>query len=131
MTNYEYIKTLSKAKTVKFFADKASNEMTKNIGRKIADHLSRQGLSQRDLAQRVGVSEVAMSRYINGTRIPKATILDGIAKALHTSMEELMGQEVKDNPEKCYHRVQREIYQFKDNWTDKQKLNLIGILSTL
>lgn len=101
--------------------------MTKN---RIADYLSRQGLSQRDLAQRVGVSEVAMSRYINGTRIPKATILDGIAKALHTSMEELMRQEVKDDPEKCYYRVQQEIYQFKDSWSDKQKLNLIGILST-
>lgn len=102
--------------------------MTKN---RIADYLSRQGLSQRDLAQRVGVSEVAMSRYINGTRIPKATILDSIAKTLHTSMEELMGQEVKDDPEKCYYRVQQEIYQFKDSWSDQHKLNLIAILSTL
>lgn len=102
-----------------------------NIGKKIADHLSRQGLSQRELAQRVGVSEVAMSRYINGTRIPKATILDSIAKTLHTSMEELMRQEVKDDPEKCYYRVQQEIYQFKDSWSDQHKLNLIAILSTL
>ena len=101
-----------------------------NIGKKIADHLSRQGLSQRELAQRVGVSEVAMSRYINGIRIPKATILDSIAKALHTSMEELMWQK-KDDPEKCYYRVQQELYQFKDSWSDKQKLNLITILSTI
>lgn len=100
-----------------------------NIGKKIADHLSRQGFSQRELAQKVGVSEVAMSRYINGIRIPKATILDSIAKALHTSMEELMGQ-MKDDPEKCYYRVQQEIYQFKDSWSDQQKLNLIAILST-
>lgn len=92
-----------------------------NIGKKIADHLSRQGFSQRELAQKVGVSEVAMSRYINGIRIPKATILD--------SMEELMGQ-MKDDPEKCYYRVQQEIYQFKDSWSDQQKLNLIAILST-
>ena len=100
-----------------------------NIGKKIADHLSRQGFSQRELAQKVGVSEVAMSRYINGIRIPKATILDSIAKALHTSMEELMGQ-MKDDPEKYYYRVQQEIYQFKDSWSDQQKLNLIAILST-
>lgn len=52
-----------------------------------------------------------------------------IAKALHTSMEELMGQ-MKDDPEKCYYRVQQEIYQFKDSWSDQQKLNLIAILST-
>lgn len=100
-----------------------------NIGRKIAEHLSRQGLSQRELAQKVGISEVAMSRYINGIRIPKATILDSIAKTLHTSMEELMGQK-KDDPEKCYYRVQQEIHQFKDSWSDQQKLNLIAILST-
>ena len=50
-------------------------------------------------------------------------------KALHTSMEELMGQ-MKDDPEKCYYRVQQEIYQFKDSWSDQQKLNLIAILST-
>ena len=49
------------------------------------------GLTQRELANRVGVTEVSMSRYVNGARVPKGPIVVNIAKALGVSVEYLVG----------------------------------------
>ena len=49
------------------------------------------GLTQRELANKVGVTEVSMSRYINGTRVPSGPIVVNIAKALGISVDYLVG----------------------------------------
>ena len=49
------------------------------------------GLTQRELANRVGVTEVSMSRYVNGARVPKGPIVVNIAKALGVSVDYLLG----------------------------------------
>lgn len=49
------------------------------------------GLTQRELANRVGVTEVSMSRYVNGARVPKEPIVVNIAKALGVSVDYLVG----------------------------------------
>ena len=46
-------------------------------------------MSQRELADTVGVTEVAMSRYLNAGRMPKGPILYNIAKVLGVSIEYL------------------------------------------
>ena len=71
--------------------------MTNNIlGSKISDLLQKNGLTQRELAKQVGVSEVSISRYVNGERTPRGPIVVNIAHALHTTVEYLMGHETKD-----------------------------------
>lgn len=49
------------------------------------------GLTQRELADRVGITEVSMSRYINGARVPSGPIVVNIAKALGISVDYLVG----------------------------------------
>lgn len=49
------------------------------------------GLTQRELADRVGVTEVSMSRYVNGVRVPSGPIVVNIAKALGISVDYLVG----------------------------------------
>lgn len=46
-------------------------------------------MSQRELADTVGVTEVAMSRYLNDGRMPKGPILYNMAKVLGVSIEYL------------------------------------------
>lgn len=46
-------------------------------------------MSQRELADAAGVTEVAMSRYLNDGRMPKAPILYNIAKVLGVSIDDL------------------------------------------
>ena len=51
----------------------------------ISDLLKQNGLAQKDLAQQVGVTEVSMSRYVNGDRTPRGPILANISRVLHTT----------------------------------------------
>lgn len=64
-----------------------------NLGGRIADLLKKSGLTQRELANKVGVTEASMSRYISGCRIPKGPTIANIANALHTTSDYLLGTE--------------------------------------
>jgi transcriptional regulator with XRE-family HTH domain len=46
-------------------------------------------MSQRELADKVGITEVTLSRYINGNRVPKAPTAMCIARALGVDVEEI------------------------------------------
>lgn len=105
--------------------------MEKNavLGARISDLLDQQGLSQRELADKVGVTEVSMSRYIKGERTPKAPIIANIAKVLHTTSDYLLGHEVEDaDPEIEYYRTQRAIARNASKWSKKQKADLVNAL---
>lgn len=65
------------------------------IGKRIFAELQKQGKPQKWLAEQIGCTEASMTRYIDGTRIPKATILGSIAKALQVDVSYLLGIEVK------------------------------------
>lgn len=47
------------------------------------------GISQKELAEKVGLTESAMSRYVNGSRIPRGEYLMKIAKILNVKVEDL------------------------------------------
>ena len=100
-----------------------------SLGTRISDLLEQQGISQRELAEKVGVTEVSMSRYISGARIPKGPIVSNIAKVLHTTADYLLGHEVEsEDPEISYYRTQRAIARNAKNWSKKQKANLVNAL---
>jgi transcriptional regulator with XRE-family HTH domain len=61
-------------------------------GDRIKNTLEQLDMKQKDLADAVQVSEVSISRYISGERIPRSNILSKIAKVLHVSMEYLSGE---------------------------------------
>ena len=63
------------------------------IGKRIKAALDAKGMTQRELAKKIRVREVSVSRYVTGNRIPRATILIDIAKALDVSIDYLMGGE--------------------------------------
>lgn len=56
----------------------------------IKEILEAKGMSQRELADKVGITEVTMSRYINGNRVPKAPTAMCIARALGVNIEEIL-----------------------------------------
>lgn len=61
------------------------------LGDRIKILLDRRGMSQRELADRIGCTEVSVSRYITGARMPKAPTLARIAKVLNVSADMLLG----------------------------------------
>ena len=64
---------------------------TANLGRRIAEARRDVGLTQRDLADKVGVTAQAVSKWERGSACPDISILDEIACALHVSVSDLLG----------------------------------------
>lgn len=102
--------------------------MNNILGERISELLNQNGLTQRELASIVNVTDVSMSRYINGDRVPKGPIIANIAKALHTTSDYLLGQEESKDAELEYYSVQRLIARNAKDWTQKQKNDLIAAL---
>lgn len=55
--------------------------------------IEKNGMSQRDLAAKIGVTEVNMSRYLSGNRTPKAPVIAQMAATLGVSTDYLLGIE--------------------------------------
>ena len=91
------------------------------IGLRIEESLKQQKLSQKHLAMMIGVTESALSRYINGEREPKMEVLANIATALNTTVDYLVtGKEEQSDFESLYRLVARGSRDLDEN--EKMKL---------
>lgn len=63
----------------------------------ISEFLNKKGMTQRELADAIGTTEVSISRYVTGDRIPKVTTCIQMAKVFGCSTEELY--EIKSTEE--------------------------------
>lgn len=65
--------------------------MGKELGMRISQLLRTRNIQQKELAEQIGITETAISRYIAGTREPKPEVIANIATALHTTSDYLLG----------------------------------------
>lgn len=70
------------------------------IGERISKELHDKGMTQRELAEKVGISEVSISRYVSEGRQPRATALGQIAKVLGVTTDYLIGIDEANEEEK-------------------------------
>lgn len=99
--------------------------MSKELGKRISEALKRSNTRQKELAERIGITETVMSRYISGDREPKPDMLANIATALNTTSDYLLGIE---HDEFDYPRVRRIIARNASTMTDSEKKELINAL---
>nr|WP_325213768.1 helix-turn-helix transcriptional regulator [uncultured Oscillibacter sp.] len=99
--------------------------MSCELGRRIADLLRNKGMQQRELAERIGLTEATMSRYISGERDPKPEVIANIATALHTTSDYLLGIE---SGEFDFPRIQRMIARNASGLSAQEKKELISAL---
>lgn len=60
---------------------------------RLSEMLKKRKMTQREFAERIGITEASVSRYTSGKRIPRATIIMEMEKILGVSAGYLMGQE--------------------------------------
>lgn len=58
---------------------------------RLAYVMSSRGFTQKEVCKMAGITEPAMSRYMNGGRVPRVDVLARIAVALGTTMDYLYG----------------------------------------
>ena len=99
--------------------------MGKELGNRIAESLQAKGLTQRSLAQHIGVTEAVMSRYISGEREPKPDTLANIATALGVTSDYLLGIEYDEFSQP---KIRRLIARNASSMTEQEKKELIEAL---
>lgn len=92
------------------------------LGERVLALLKKKNISQKRLAKMIGVTESALSRYINNEREPKIEVLANMATALETTVDYLtMGVESKTDFDEIYRLVTRNSYTL----TSEQKMQII------
>lgn len=109
-----------------------------SIGQNIKRLRKRKGLSQKQLANEVGLSEITIRRYERAINNPTTEVVEKIARVLGVSFSELVKEEIKDkkikpfSPETLYkgekhtRELQVELYFLHKN---KRKYENIDNLS--
>ncbi len=59
------------------------------MGKKLRDRILAAGLTQKELADRVGVAEKYISYYVNCVKQPSAATLKRMADVLHCTMDDI------------------------------------------
>lgn len=99
--------------------------MIKELGQRLLSQMKKQGILQRQLADRLNTTEASLSRYVNGDREPKADMLANIATALHTTSDYLLGIESDDFN---FPKIERLLARNSSKMSDQQRRALITAL---
>lgn len=92
------------------------------LGERIVGLIKERNLTQKDLATMAGVTESALSRYINNEREPKLEVLANLATALDTTIDYLTtGAKPETDFDEIYRLVARGSYSL----TEAQKMQII------
>ena len=97
---------------------------SKEIGTRLQKLLYEKHMSQRELSEIIGVTDVTVSRYVRGERVPKADVAARIAQALGTTTDYILGRDTSD-PEISYDRLMRDVERYSGEWTKAQKIALL------
>lgn len=101
--------------------------MAVTFGEQLSIFLKKKGMQQQTLAQRAGVTEAAVSHYIKGDRIPRASVMARIADALGTTSDFLMNGTEPDTKNEVAH-AKRLIARNVRQMTKEEKMEIMGIL---
>jgi transcriptional regulator with XRE-family HTH domain len=70
-------------------------KITMKFGKNLETALYNRRLTQTELAEKIGVSKMSVSRYVNGQKLPSVPKLILISKAVRVSMDTLLLGDVK------------------------------------
>ena len=84
------------------------------------------------LAEKIGITEASLSRYVNGMRTPRKHNLAEIARVLKTTPEYLTGNDGMESPDEAFAQTRMNIKTYANGWTKELKQELINeILNTM
>ncbi len=110
---------------------------SKDFGSKVAALRKEKGLTQSQLAEKLNISNKAISRWETGEGYPEITILSSLAKELGVTVDELLNDSFEEkcfadntNTSNSFERKQRNDVPFeKPYWQSLIIFNKIGVAS--
>ena len=84
-------------------------------------------LSQKELANLSGITEVSMSKYLSGERTPRIDVVVNIANALGVTTDELIGNDIEDD-KMGFIRLKTVLARGMESMSEEDKKELIKFL---
>ena len=101
--------------------------MAATFGERLSELLKEKSMQQQALAQKAGVTEAAVSHYVKGDRVPRASVMARIAEALGTTSDYLMNGAEPDSKNEVAH-AKRLIARNVKQMTKEEKMEIMSIL---
>lgn len=95
--------------------------MIEGLPEKLRELRSKYGLTQKQVADRIGVSPSIVSGYETGERTPSTEVLLSLSRMYHTSTDYLLGRKAS---------AQKTLLDL-DGLTDKQKAAVIALVQSM
>lgn len=95
------------------------------IGARLAALLKERGMSQKELAEATNLTPAAISRYVNGERVPRAITIAALAKALGVKPADITGTTDEQETDGAIRLIARNA----SNLTEIQRAELIAALA--
>lgn len=102
--------------------------MKKTFAMRLQELIKKSGYTQKQVAELIGVTEAAFSRYMNSERIPKAEILANIATCLQTTSQYLL---TGKDPYSDFAEIKGFVARSAENITEEQRKDLIELLTSI
>ena len=98
--------------------------MSEQFNERLQQAISMSGMTQKELAEKVGITEAAVSHYLKGDRMPRSAVAVKLADVLNMSVDELMGGNTETSFDEVYKIVARSAKQLDND----QKAALVRVL---
>ena len=90
--------------------------------------MQKQGLTQKELAIRSGITEASMSKYLSGERTPRIDVIINLSRALEVTTDELLC-ETDNNIRNDFFEAKTVLARGLENISDEDKAKLIAIIA--
>lgn len=107
---------------------KGGYNMARSITYRIKEMIEEKNISQKQLSEMTGISESAISHYINGNRVPRGSNLVKIAKALGTTADDLLSGDREMDKESDLIFAKSLIARNASKMTKEEKIEFISLL---
>ena len=102
--------------------------MEEKLHHRVKALMKEQGITQRELARRSGLTEASVCKYLSGSRTPQAEAVVLLAKALGTTSDYLLG--IKRDEGSIYRDLEKQILESKESLSPEERMSLIMLLSS-
>lgn len=96
-----------------------------NLGKRFKKYRQKVGLTQKEAAELIGINSYQLGNYETNRSEPSIAILKGMSKAYKVSVDDLIGNNIKEIPEKSqsddYLRIEKAIKEFMEFYESKDE----------
>lgn len=99
-----------------------------NFAERLRQLMMEKNFNQKQLSELTHITEASMSKYLKGTRTPRADVILALATALNVSTDELLGNDIQTQTT-AFLSAKRVLARGKDEMSSEEKMMLIKLLT--